>query len=313
MIFQFNYSKKGVHYSIMEKEDKKILIVGLGLLGMSLAMAFRKTGIQVMGFNRHREAVEYGIREGILLPESEEMLETLLAKADVVFLALPIPATVEFLEKYAGCFKKGAVVTDLNSTKSAFMNKAEEVLPPQNVFYVGSHPMAGTEKSGYENAFETLYDNADVFICAADFEAPEVRIIEELWQSISCKTVRITKEKHDNLVARTSHVAHILASALTISVLGYEDKFDNFAGCAGGFRDTSRTASSNPVMWKEIIENNRDAVLKAMDYFECEYSKFRKIIEENRFDDFEHEFAIGRNLREEWLQYMENKKGNKKK
>ena len=179
--------------------------------------------------------------------------------------------------------------------------------------FVGSHPMAGTEKSGYKNAFEALYDNADVFICADDFNAPEVAVIEKLWQKITCKTVRISQEKHDRLVARTSHVAHVLASALTLSVLGYEDKLDNFAGCAGGFRDTSRTASSNPVMWKEIIENNREAVLDAMDYFDRAYGKFRKMIAESRFDDFEREFALGRELREEWLEYMRSKKGDNKK
>ncbi len=297
----------------MKNDERKILIVGLGLLGMSLAMAFRRAGIYAAGYNRHREAVEFGISNGYLVPESAESPEELLSEADVVFLALPIPATVEFIEKNASLFKKGAIVTDLNSTKGAFMSKAREVLQPQGVRFVGSHPMAGTEKSGYRNAFETLYDGADVFICSDDFESSETAVIEELWQSVNCKTVRITPEKHDRLVARTSHVAHILASALTVSVLGYEDKLDNFAGCAGGFRDTSRTASSNPVMWKEIIENNREAVLDAMDYFDRAYSNFRKIIEEKRFDDFEKEFALGRELREEWLEYMENKKGKNKK
>ena len=188
------------------------------------------------------------------------------------------------------------------------MEAGKKHLLPRKVHFIGGHPMAGTEKSGPESAFPTLYDNADVFICADDFSGGGVEIIENLWHTVKCKTVRIAPDKHDHLVARTSHVAHILASALTISVLGYEDKLDNFAGCAGGFRDTSRTASSNPVMWKEIIENNREAVLKAMDYFDSSYARFRKIIEEGRFDDFEKEFAHGRKLREEWLEYMENKK-----
>ena len=297
----------------MENKSEKILIVGLGLLGMSLAMAFRRENIAVMGYNRSREAVDFGISEGYLVPESANEIEKLLAEADIVFLALPIPATMDFIEKYADKFKKGAIVTDLNSTKCAFMNTARKVFVPREVRFVGSHPMAGTEKSGYKNAFESLYDNADVFICADDFNAPEVAVIEKLWQKITCKTVRISQEKHDRLVARTSHVAHVLASALTLSVLGYEDKLDNFAGCAGGFRDTSRTASSNPVMWKEIIENNREAVLDAMDYFDRAYGKFRKMIEESRFDDFEKEFALGRELREEWLEYMRSKKGDNKK
>lgn len=297
---------------IMKNESKNILVVGLGLLGMSMAMAFRRASVRVLGYNRNREAVDYGIREGILCPESEKELPELLQLADIIFLALPIPATVEFVKNNAAKFKKNAIVSDLNSTKKAFMSAAETCLKMHGIRYAGSHPMAGTEKSGYKNAFESLYDNADVFICPADNDSGEAGEIEKLWQLIGCRTVRITPEKHDKLVARTSHVAHILASALTVSVLGYDDKQDNFAGCAGGFRDTSRTASSNPVMWKEIIENNREAVLEAMDYFECEYGKFRKIIEEKRFNDFEEEFALGRSLREEWLFYMENKKKDRK-
>ena len=130
-------------------DNKNILIVGLGLLGMSLAMAFRRAGLYAAGFNRHREAVDFGIREKILAPESEKSLANLLKNADVVFLALPIPATVKFVKEHADDFKKGAVVTDLNSTKGAFMNCATEYLAVRGIDFVGSHPMAGTEKSGH--------------------------------------------------------------------------------------------------------------------------------------------------------------------
>ena len=287
-----------------------VLIIGLGLLGTSLAMAL-KSGLKyrVHGYTRRREIIEWAVDNGIVEADSLKDLPLLLREADIIVLALPIPATVEFLSKHAGDLKESCVVTDVGSTKKSFMQAAEKYLRPAGVSFVGSHPMAGTEKSGPFNAFKTLYNNADVFICKSEFDDNDesMKIISDLWSSISCRVVQISADEHDKLVAKTSHVAHILASALTISVLDYGDKSDNFHGCASGFRDTSRTASSDPVMWREIVELNREAVLEALDKFEFEYSKFRTAIENCNFDAFEEEFAHGRALRGEWLEYMKSK------
>jgi prephenate dehydrogenase len=287
-----------------------VLIIGLGLLGTSLAMALKSEAkYRVYGYTRRREVIEWAVDNEIIEADSLKDLLFLLREADIIVLALPIPATVEFLSKHAGDLKKSCVLTDVGSTKKSFMQAAEKYLIPEGVRFVGSHPMAGTEKSGPFNAFKTLYDNADVFICKSDIvdNGDAVDIISDLWKSISCRVVQISTDEHDKLVAKTSHVAHILASALTISVLDYGDKSDNFHGCASGFRDTSRTASSDPVMWREIVELNREAVLEALDKFEFEYGKFRAAIENCNFVAFEEEFARGRALRGEWLEYMKSK------
>lgn len=294
---------------------KNVLIVGLGLLGSSLAMALPKNRYHVMAHARRREVIDWAIDQKIIEKDSLEPIEVLFKKADIVVFALPIPPTLEFIEKYQNDFNPNSIITDIGSTKQAFMNKCQAVLAPKNISYVGSHPMAGTEKSGHLNAFKSLYNHAEVFVCSDNFEKYQnaVQTISELWQSISCNTVQISTIDHDELVAKTSHVAHILASALTISVLGYGKQIDNFHGCASGFRDTSRTASSDPLMWREIVEQNREAVLHAMDKFDFEYAKFRNAIENCNFDNFEQEFARGRMLRGEWLNYLknkENKNGN---
>ena len=287
-----------------------VLIIGLGLLGTSLAMALKATKkYHVRGYTRRREIIEWAVDKEIIEVDSLDDLLSLLKKSDIVVLALPIPATVEFLKQHACDFKKSCVVTDIGSTKKSFMLTAQEYLTPAGINFVGSHPMAGTEKSGPFNAFKTLYDNADVFICKSNDENCDdsAKLVSDMWSAISCRVVQISADEHDKLVAKTSHVAHILASALTISVLDYGDKSDNFHGCASGFRDTSRTASSDPVMWREIVELNRDAVLEALDKFEFEYSKFRNAIENRDFAAFEEEFAHGRELRGEWLEYMKSK------
>ncbi len=288
---------------------KNVLVVGLGLLGTSLAMALKERNFyHVQGHTRRREIIEWAIRQGILEDDSLQDITSLLKSADIVILSLPTLATTEFIAEYADKFSPNSIVTDIGSTKQSFMLAGEKYLRPRNIAYVGSHPMAGTEKSGPFNAFKTLFENADVFICGDDLKnSTAAAEISALWQSINCRTTEITTENHDKLVAKTSHVAHILASALTVSVLDYGDKNSNFRGCASGFRDTSRTASSDPKMWREIVELNKNAVLEALDKFEFEYSKFRKAIENENFDDFEKEFAKGKTLRAEWLEYMANK------
>ena len=120
----------------------------------------------------------------------------------------------------------------------------------------------------------------------------------------------IASSEHDDLVAHTSHVLHILASALTLSILdgaAPETIQRRFAGCATGFRDTSRIASSNPVMWREIIAENRDYVLKAMEDFDLRYEKFKQLIQSGDFDGFEKEFAAGKLLRDSWVDYKNRK------
>lgn len=283
-----------------------VAIIGLGLLGASLGMALRGGNYKRLGWTR-RESIRRWAIDCDVIDETSERIEEVLAKADLTLIALPIPGIVKYLSEYAGCWRPGSVVSDLGSVKSGVMAAAENFLLPHGVHFVGGHPMAGTEKSGPESAFPGLYRNADVFVCPfADTPDFAVQMVEELWQSIGTQTKRIDAARHDDLVAHTSHVLHILASALTLSILDGADEKTiaaRFAGCATGFRDTSRIASSNPVMWREIIENNRGPVLQAMQDFEERYHRFKKMIESGDFDGFEREFAQGKLLRDRWVEY----------
>lgn len=291
--------------------SEKVLIVGLGLLGASLGMALRPTSYVRCGWARREETRLAALELDVVTICSDD-LAGLLAEADLTVLALPVPDTIRFLEQHAAEWRPGSVVTDIGSVKLEIMQAAERFLTPCGVRFVGSHPMAGTEKSGLANSFSALYENADVFICppaCGDEEA--VATVERMWRSVGTHCVRIEPRPHDMLVAHTSHVPHILASALSLSVLGSEEpeeKARRFAGCATGFRDTSRIASSNPVMWREIIEHNREAVLAAMADYDVYYEAFREMIRDGRFDDFEALFGRGRDLRDSWLKYKEWKK-----
>lgn len=289
----------------MDQPRKTVVaIIGLGLLGASLGMALRGKAYRRIGWTR-RESVRRWALESDVLDECGDNLEETLGKADLTLFALPLPEIERYLANNASCFRPGSVVSDLGSCKSGIMHAASR-LKCRGVHFIGGHPMAGAEKFGPESAFPELYRNADVFVCPYE-DSPEeaIRLLEAFWQSLGAHTSRISAERHDDLVARTSHMPHVLASALVLSVLESPDektRIERFRGCATGFRDMSRIASSSPAMWREIIESNREYVLGAMRDFERCCETLRRMIESGDFDGFERKFAQGKRLRDRWLE-----------
>ncbi len=286
-------------------EKPSVAIAGLGLLGASLGMALRGKDFRRIGWAR-RESVRRWALECDVCDECSGSPEEAFAAADITILALPVPEICNFLKKYAGCWNPGAVVSDIGSVKSCIMDSCG-ALRERGVYFVGGHPMAGTEKSGPESAFPGLYANADVFLTPPAYvPAAAVEAVASVWRAAGTSVSLIDAAHHDDLVAHTSHVLHIIASALSLSILDGADtatRLERFRGCATGFRDTSRIASSSPVMWREIIEHNRPAVLRALQDFECCCERLRGLIEDGDFDAFEQEFAHGKNLRDSWIEY----------
>ena len=285
-------------------------IIGLGLLGGSLGMAL-KGSFHRIGWGR-REDNRSAALELDAVDEVCATPEELLKKADIVILAIPVQPTIDFMAQYADDFPKGQIVTDVGSLKGEICAAAEKLLAPRGVRFVGSHPMAGTEKHGVGAAFPQLYENADIFILNGGGADPEaVEAVGSLWSCAGGHPKYLNDANdHDALVARTSHVLHIVASALTSGILdaaSAEEKSKRFAGCATGFSDSCRIAASTPAMWREITEKNRTAVLKAMDEFEERYFTLRRLIEEGEFDRFQEEFARGKELRDQWMSYKNNR------
>ncbi len=283
----------------------KVAVVGLGLLGTSLAMALKSKGVEVTGWTRRKEVRDWALEQQII-SMTDDRAEVVLSEADITVICLPIPEIIAFVNKFSHAWKSGAIVTDIGSVKEVIVNAGEAVLAPRGVHFVGSHPMAGTEKSGPQNAFAGLYDNAEVFVAKTEqTDAAALVQVRRLWELIGTSVVEIGIREHDNLVAHTSHISHLLALALTQAVLDCNDELQplRYSGCATGFRDTSRIASSSPKMWREIIENNQDAVLDTMREFERRWDNLRTIIEKGDFNAFEEEFAKGKHLRDAWIDY----------
>lgn len=285
-----------------------VCIIGLGLLGASLGMALRGKGIHRTGWARRSDIRRAALNTDVV-DEVADTAQQAVSDADIVVLAMPVPQILEYMSTLADSMKSGAILTDIGSIKHKMMTHANAVLSDK-ISFIGSHPMAGTEKSGFYAAFPTLYENADVFV-TPDKNATQEQInsVFELWKAVGGHPSVIDSAHHDAIVARTSHVLHVLASALTSGILDARDpqtELELFRGCATGFRDTCRIASSNPQMWREIVEHNKDAVLDALKEFDQVYNKFKQAIESNDFDAFEKYFAHGKLLRDRWLEYKQN-------
>lgn len=292
----------------MSVEQKNIAVIGLGLLGGSLGMALKDKGYHRLGWARRPETRALAL-EIDAIDQTADELAVILAQADITVLCLPIPKIMEFCEEYANLFKPGSIVTDIGSVKEVIVNRAEAAFTNFDVEFVGSHPMAGTEKSGLESSFATLYDNAAIFITPTDKSSHRaVQEVNSLWKAINTNPVEISTQEHDNLVAHTSHISHVLALALSLAVLDCDDsvKQHRYDGCASGFRDTSRITSSNPQMWREIIENNQPAVLDVVKSVEEEWHEIRTVIENKEFDKLEALFSKGKKLRDAWMDYRYN-------
>ena len=284
-------------------ERPQVVIAGLGLLGSSLAQSIDRRKYRVAVWNRNFQACSYilekGAADGIC-----DSVQSAFAQADILLLCLPVPVTEKFIRQYHSLLKPGAVATDIASVKNQVMAAAESC-PGFN--FVGSHPMAGTEKSGYLAGFKGLYDNADVFVVPGKYSTADgIALVEKFWADLNTHIRRISTAEHDALVAHTSHMLHIIASALTRSILDRPDAAEqrrHYSGCATGFRDTSRIASSSPEMWKEICLANYRAILPALSEFQTCLKDMCDCLAAGDGERFAALFRHGRNLRDSWLCY----------
>jgi prephenate dehydrogenase len=240
----------------MSAPFSRIAVLGLGLLGGSLAFAARRRGVarEVVGATRSQSARERALRDGAV--DRVDDPERAVAGADLVVLATPITAMPELLRRVAPRLRDGAIVTDVGSVKGPLA----EVLPgllPAHARYVGSHPMAGSHERGMESAHPDLFEDAPCVVCAPAGDADGERLAD-FWRAIGCRVVRRDPGRHDAEVAWMSHVPHALAFAFAAALAGAPPGAREVAG--PGFRDFTRIAHSDPELWADIFHANRKAL-----------------------------------------------------
>ena len=258
----------------------RLALIGVGLIGGSLARALRDAGHvrEVIGYGRGlanlQRAVELGVADRV-----ETSLSTAVRDADMVVLATPVGSMAEILTAIAPYLASDAVVTDVGSVKGTIATAARAALGEKLSNFVPGHPIAGTERTGVEASFSSLFVGRRVVLTPLpETSAAAVTRVRAMWQAAGAEVVNMSVEHHDAVLAATSHLPHLLAYALVDMLARLDDSREIFAYAAGGFRDFTRIASSDPEMWRDISLANRDAIVSMLKKYRTEVDGLIKAV-----------------------------------
>ena len=250
---------------------KTIYIAGLGLIGASMALGIKRDhpDYEILGYNRSQASRDIALERGIIDRATDDFA-SFAPLADVIILTLPIKQTIAFIQELAGLnLKEGVIISDAGSTKAAIVEVAEEYLASKSIRFVGAHPMAGSHKTGAASADVNLFENAYyIFTPSSLTSSDTVEEMKDLFSGLHARFIEIDAKEHDRVTSQISHFPHILASGLMEQTAVYAQEHEmtrRFA--AGGFRDMTRIAESEPGMWTSILLSNRETILERIEDF----------------------------------------------
>jgi len=256
-------------------ENKKITIIGLGLIGGSLARALHeKLGInEIIAVDNDRESLDLALKEGVICSALSEPDHSVY-NSDIIFVCTPVNQIIRYIDELAGKVSERCIITDVGSIKGEVARHVESM--PNPPCFIGGHPMAGTEKSGYANSLSHLFENAYYILTPGSAAAPgSVEALSAVIEGIGAIPLIMSADDHDQATGGISHLPHVLAAALVNLVKDIDNGTGRIAMlAAGGFRDITRIASSNPDMWKNIVLNNRDHVLQLLKMLNMKLGEF---------------------------------------
>ena len=270
-------------------------IIGLGLMGGSLAKAIKRYGIakKVFGFT-NSERNKKDILELNLVDELVD-LETLKKVSDVIILAIPVDAIIGMFPNFLD-IDENTTIIDMGSTKEYIVKSIPTKIRKN---FIAAHPMTGTEKSGPKAAIDDLYEGKTVVFCDLEDNGNlHVNKAFKIFQEIGMRIVVMDSNQHDIHACYMSHLPHILSFSLANTVMSHEDPKSIIALAAGGFKDMSRIAKSSPRMWGDIFKQNRENMLESIKSFEDQMNEAKKMIEEERYEDLENWMKKANSLHE---------------
>lgn len=279
----------------------RLALIGLGLIGGSLSLALKERGLvgEVVGYSRQLQT-RLRARELGLIDRPVDSAAEAVRGADVVFIATPVQAMASVFAEIAPELDPYALITDGGSVKGNVVSAAKSALSPaQWGQFVPGHPIAGTERSGPDAAFATLFVDHRVILTPINENAPEmVARAFDLWNSVGAVVEQMDVQHHDHVLAATSHLPHLAAFGLVSALSRLEERYEVFRYAAGGFRDFSRIASSDPQMWRDICVANRDELLPMLDHYLVELHRLRQLIEAGDSAGVEKLFADAKAVRD---------------
>ena len=261
--------------------SKKILIVGLGLLGGSYARGLKRYGFHISAITKEQSSIDYALKEGIIDRGATAPDERIIGEADLVIFALYPHVFVEWIEQNQALFKSGALITDVTGVKRSIVYKIQEMLRP-DVEFIPAHPMAGREVSGVENSTEKMFADANYIVTPTDKNTDDaISTCMELGRLLGFANVTaLSPEQHDEMIGFLSQLTHCIA--VTLMTCNDTENMEKFTG--DSFRDLTRIARINDLMWSELFVSNKDVLLDQMNKFMDKFNELKTMLETDDID-----------------------------
>ncbi len=281
---------------------RRLCIVGTGLIGGSLARDLRRLGEvgEVVGSSRHVANLERAVDLGVIDRFDLDVARA-VAGADMVVVAVPLGAMPAVFERIRDAIDDDTVITDVGSAKGSVVAAARAGLGPRLSRFVPAHPIAGTEHSGVEASVEHLFERRRVIVTpAAETDAIALGRVSEMWETVGAEVIEMDATHHDEILAATSHLPHLLAYTL-VDMLGcMKERAEIFHFTAGGLRDFARIASSDPQMWHDICFANRDALVEVLERFSSELGRLTDAVRHRDGEFVRSVFTRAKSIRDEY-------------
>lgn len=285
-----------------------LCVIGTGLIGGSFCLASKQAGSckKIIGAGRSEETLQKALQLEIIDAYETDITEA-VKTADVIFVSVPLGAMSSVFKKIAEGLKQAgnqrAVITDAGSSKQQVLKIAEQLFAGDVNRFVAGHPIAGTENSGPDAAFAELFHNRRVILTPTDkTDADAVELVTALWQKTGAIVETMDAQHHDKVLAATSHLPHLLAFGLVHCLENMDDIEDIFRFAAGGFRDVTRIASSDPTMWRDICLNNQQPILAMMKRYKDEMDMLYNALEAGDGDKLMEVFQHAKQTRDKFTQ-----------
>ncbi|MDA9904049.1 prephenate/arogenate dehydrogenase family protein [Hyphomicrobiales bacterium] len=281
----------------------KVCIIGLGLIGGSIGLSLKRlnSSSQVVGYAKTKSTLKRAVERG-LVDKVEENLINAVNDADFVILATPLSMFKSIIGEISPFLKEGCIISDTGSAKLSVIKELKNIIPG-NIEFVPGHPIAGTEESGPDSGFAELFDNRWCILTPTeDNTSNAIHLVKKFWESLGSKVEIMEPSHHDKVLAITSHIPHLIA----FNIVGTANNLANVTEkevvkySAGGFRDFTRIAASDPKMWSDIFTYNSEAVLEMLDLFSNDLAKLKDAVKKKDsdllFSNFEKTRAVRKNI-----------------
>ncbi len=282
------------------KSFKSVLIIGMGLIGSSIARIIKQKNIADKIFAVDNNKIIINLTNKLeLVDEIHENLETISNQFDLIFICTPLSSYKNIFKSLNTFVQETTLITDVGSTKVSVIKDFKSIIDNDKIFFLPAHPIAGLEKSGPQHGFAELFDNRYCIVTPVKSNDKFIETISNVWKSFGMTVEIMEAERHDRVLAMTSHIPQLIAYSVVGTATDLETQMKNevIKYSAAGFRDFTRLAGSDPVMWRDVYDKNKDAVLEMLGRFSEDLLTYQKAIRNNDLKFLEDKFSKSKEIR----------------